>query len=81
MSRIVLYTLSTCPWCDRTKRYFSQLGVPFTVVDYDLADAETQRQIDMSMDEMGISGFPIVMIDDEVISGYNPERYAEILGT
>jgi glutaredoxin len=80
MKKVSMYTLSTCPWCRKTKNYFTERGIPFDFIDYDLADKETQKKIIQELDEKGGSGFPFVKIEDEIIVGYNPERYAKLLG-
>jgi glutaredoxin len=79
MKKIVMYTLSTCPWCRKTKIYFTQHKIPFTFIDYDLADDATQSMIMDEIDAVGATGFPFVKIGDIVIEGYNPQSYAEAL--
>ena len=39
MKTVSMYTLSTCPWCHKTKQFFTRKNIPFTYIDYDLADA------------------------------------------
>ena len=80
MPKVTLYTLSTCPWCRKTKIFFKENNVPFTYIDYDLADEQTQRRIIKEVDAAGANGFPFVKIDDEIIVGYRPESYAKALG-
>ncbi|MGD0784584.1 MAG: glutaredoxin family protein [Sedimentisphaerales bacterium] len=75
-----MYTLSTCPWCRKTKKFFSDHNIPFTYIDYDLADEPTQRRIVQEVDAAGATGFPFVKIDDEVIVGYQPQRYSSAMG-
>ena len=75
-----MYTLSTCPWCRKTKNFFTEHNVPFDYIDYDLADQTTQFRIMEELDANGANGFPYVRIDDHIIVGYNPKRYAELLG-
>jgi len=77
---VSIYTLSTCPWCRKTKQFFTDHGIPFTFVDYDLADEAIQETISREVDAAGATGFPFVRIDDEVIVGYQPDRYARALG-
>jgi glutaredoxin len=79
MKKITLYTLSTCPWCRKTKNFFTEHKVPFTFIDYDLADEPTQRRILQELDAAGVSGFPYVRINDEVIEGYQPDLYTQAL--
>ncbi|MGA7741371.1 MAG: glutaredoxin family protein [Polyangia bacterium] len=80
MPNIVMYTLSTCPWCRKTKNFFKQHGVPFEFIDYDLADEATQERIMAELDAHGANGFPFVRIGETVVMGYNPGRYQELLG-
>ncbi|MGD0991752.1 MAG: glutaredoxin family protein [Gemmatimonadales bacterium] len=80
MKKVSMYTLSTCPWCRKTKKFFTERNVPFTYVDYDLADAATQDTITRELDAEGATGFPFVRIDGETIVGYQPDRYAKALG-
>jgi len=79
MKKITVYTLSTCPWCRKTKNFFNDHKIPFTFTDYDLADELTQRRILQEVDAAGVNGFPFVKIGDEVIVGYQPDRYSKAL--
>ena len=36
MKQVTLYTLSTCPWCRKAKKFFTDNNIPFTDIDYDL---------------------------------------------
>jgi glutaredoxin len=80
MKNVKMYALSTCPWCRKTKNFFKEHKIPFTFIDYDLADEATQNRITQELDASGATGFPFVRINDEVIVGYQPERYAKALG-
>jgi glutaredoxin len=80
MKKVSMYTLSTCPWCRKTKKFFTDHNIPFDFIDYDLADEVTQKKIMSELDASGANGFPFVKIEKDVIHGYNPERYAALLG-
>lgn len=75
-----LYTLSTCPYCDQAKEYFSGRGIEVECTDYDLADEETQAKIQSDMEGAGARGFPFVRIGSETVEGYEPHRYSQLLG-
>jgi glutaredoxin len=79
MNKVSMYTLSTCPWCRKTKQWFTGHHVPFDDVDYDLADEATQDRILRELDAAGATGFPFVKIGNHVVEGYRPDRYAELL--
>jgi glutaredoxin len=81
MKKVTLYTLSTCPWCRKAKKFFAERNIPFTYIDYDLADEATQEGILRELDAAGASGFPFAKIGGEVISGYQPDRYVKALAS
>jgi glutaredoxin len=76
---ITIYGLSTCPWCRKTKALFAKSGAAFAYTDYDLADAGTQKQIMGELEQVGASGFPFVRVGDQVVLGYQPERFTSLL--
>ena len=80
MTNVSMYTLSTCPWCRKTKHWFAERHIPFEYVDYDLADQATQDRILREVDAAGAGGFPFVKIGNHIVEGYRPDRYAELLG-
>jgi glutaredoxin len=80
MKKVSMYTLSTCPWCRKTKKFFTDHRIPFEFTDFDLADEATQDKIMREMDAEGANGFPFVRIGDQVVEGWQPVRYAELLG-
>ena len=80
MATVTMYTLSTCPWCRKTKKFFTDRNIPYQFTDYDLADEATQDKIMRELDAHGANGFPFVRIGDQVVVGYRPDRYAELLG-
>lgn len=49
MKKVSMYTLSTCPWCRKTKKFFKDKNIPFEFVDYDLASEEEQEKISRDM--------------------------------
>jgi len=80
MAKVTMYTLSTCPWCRKTKKFFTEHNIPFEFTDYDLADEATQDKIMAELDAAGANGFPFVRIGDEVVVGYQPNVYSELMG-
>jgi glutaredoxin len=81
MPAVKLYTLSTCPWCRRAKQFFTDREVPYDVVDVDLLQGEEQDKVaDEVFKLSGSLQYPVVVIDEQVVTGYNPSRYEAILG-
>lgn len=80
MKKVVMYTLSTCPWCKKTKSFFAERNIPFEFTDYDKASKEEQQKIREVCSAYGEGiAFPFVMIGDDVVVGYNPQKYMKLL--
>ncbi|WP_406660659.1 glutaredoxin family protein [Methanolobus sp. ZRKC3] len=80
MKKVVIYALSTCPWCRKAKKYFRELEIPFESTDYDKADKDTQQAIKQDCKAHGEEmSFPFVKIDDDVVVGYAPDKYKKLL--
>lgn len=80
MKKAFLYALNTCPWCRKAKQFFKVNNIPFEYVDFDLADYGTQEKIREEMTgKIGRVTFPYVKIDEEIVVGWNPEKYKSLL--
>lgn len=82
MKKIFMYTLSTCPWCRKTKQFFKEHDIDFEYVDYDLVSEAEQEKIQKVIIQSGARSiaFPWVKIGNDIVVGWNPERYTELLG-
>jgi len=78
----MLYALSTCVWCKKTKKLLTALGVDYHYVYVDLLEGSAQRNVldEMKRHNPGCS-FPTLVIDDKTcIIGYKEEQIREALG-
>jgi len=78
--RVSMYTLSTCPSCEKAKKFFTERRIPFEFTNYDLADEATQGKIMRELEAEELQAFPFVHIGDQIVQGYDPKRYAKLLG-
>ena len=77
---VFVYALSTCPWCRKTKQWFADTGVPFEFVDVDqLKGTEQDAAAEKAHELSGGRRYPVVVFNGEVVTGYNPDRYLELL--
>ncbi|MDO8986754.1 MAG: glutaredoxin family protein [Coriobacteriia bacterium] len=77
---IKLYALSTCPYCRMTKKFLDEAAVDYEMVEVDLLEG-TERE-DAVAEVRRISGgasFPVAVIGEEVIVGFNKKRIKELL--
>jgi glutaredoxin-like YruB-family protein len=73
--KVVIYSTPTCPYCKKAKEYFSQKGISY--VDYDVAgDRDKAREMIQKSGQMGV---PVIMIDDEIVVGFNQSKVDELL--
>jgi len=78
---VMLYALSTCPYCRMTRKYLEENDVEFDVLEVDLLEGDERTAAIAKVKEIsGGSSFPVVVIDGETIVGFNKKRIKELLG-
>ena len=70
MSKVLLFSTSTCSWCRRAKRYLKERGVPFKEIDIE-RDADAGRDI---VRKTGQRGVPVIRIGSRWIVGFDKEQ-------
>jgi glutaredoxin 3 len=70
MSKVLLFSTSTCSWCRRAKRYFKDRGVPFKEINIE-RDLDAARDI---VRKTGQTGVPVIKIGSKWIVGFDRER-------
>jgi glutaredoxin len=79
--KVVVYALSTCPWCRKVKNLLNELGVEYYFTDVDLAgDKEKQELIATVRKWNPASSFPTIVLDDKkCIVGFKENEIREAL--
>lgn len=67
MSKVVLFTTSTCSWCRRAKKYFRENRVPFKEINVE-RDEAAARDIRRKTGQMGV---PVIKIGGRWIVGFD----------
>jgi glutaredoxin-like protein NrdH len=80
--KILLYALSTCGWCKKTKDLLKNLGLEYSYIFVDLVD---DKEKDKVMDDVKKwnprCSFPTIVINDKkCIVGYKEDEIKEALG-
>jgi glutaredoxin len=78
---VTIYSLTTCGWSSKTKKFFADKGVDAFIFEYDRQPREVRRKIDDEMKRYGASGFPFVKVGSKVVKGYNPDPFGRLLKT
>ena len=79
--KIILYALSTCGWCARTKDLLRELGVEFDYLYVDLLEGQEQDKVLNEVEKWNPKGsFPTLVIGNKKsIVGYREEEIREAL--
>lgn len=79
---ILMFAISTCMWCRKTKKLLGELGVDYDYVDVDLLPDEEKEEVEKKIGKWNPSvSFPTIVIDDkECIVGFRPEEIKEKIG-
>jgi glutaredoxin 3 len=75
VSEVIVYTTPTCGYCHQVKQYLSQRGVPYREVDVAADPQAASEMVRMS----GQRGVPVIVIDGQVVIGFNRPRIDELL--
>ena len=79
--KIILYALSTCVWCKKTKRFLNDLGLAYNFVDYDLLEGDEKNKIEKEIEKWNPRlSFPVLVVDGEkCILGYDETKIKELV--
>ncbi|HHE72058.1 MAG TPA: glutaredoxin family protein [Chloroflexi bacterium] len=79
---VLLYALSTCIWCRKTRQFLESEGVAFKFVYVDLVDPEERKAIRKHIRQFSDRmAFPTLIVDDEkCIVGVKPDAIKARLG-
>ncbi len=80
VGHIMLYALSTCVWCRKTKHLLDELGVAY---DYEYVDLVQGAEREVVMDSVRRwnpkCSFPTLVVSDRCIVGFQEEEIRKAL--
>jgi glutaredoxin-like YruB-family protein len=74
--KIIIFTQSTCPPCHALKEYLDHKGVQYEVRDVGRDPLAVQELVNTYKSRTT----PTMVVDGEVIVGFDPERLDQLLG-
>ncbi|MBN1192198.1 MAG: glutaredoxin family protein [Coriobacteriia bacterium] len=78
---VKVFALSTCPYCRMARKYLDDNGVAYEVVEVDLLEGDERSAAVAEVKEIsGGTSFPVMLLDGELIVGFNKKRMKELLG-
>ncbi len=76
MHKVEIYSTSTCHFCHLAKDFFKAHNVPFT--DYNVgSDLEKRKE---AVNKSGQMGVPVIVVDGNVVVGFDQDRLSNLLG-
>ncbi len=80
--KVVLFALSTCVWCKRTKKLLTDLGIEYSYIFVDQLDRSARDEVEEEVRKWNPRcSFPTLVInDDKCIVGYQEDDIKEALG-
>ncbi len=81
--KVMLYALSTCGWCQKTKDLLRQMEVEFDYQYVDLLEGTDQDDVMNVIEKFNPNGsFPTLVIDNKkAIIGFREQEIREALGS
>ena len=79
--KVLMYTLSTCAWCKKTKKFLKDNNVEYAYVDVDLCNDEDHEKIRNDiLSKGGPISYPTIIVDNKkLITGYSEDEIKEAL--
>jgi len=79
--KVLMYAISTCAWCKRTKNILKDNNIEYEYVDVDLSNIEGREKIRREILKRGGSlSYPAIIIDDKIlINGFRKDEIKETL--
>lgn len=79
---ILIYALSTCGWCKKTKALLNELGVAYDYVDVDQLTGDDRVQATADIEKWNPSvSFPTLVINgSRCIVGFQPDKIKQAVG-
>ena len=73
--KVTVYSTPTCPYCVQAKKYLDDKGVNYD--HYNVAeDAEKRKEM---VEKSGQMGVPVIVIDDNIIVGFERDEVEKLL--
>ena len=76
MRKVTVYSTKNCPYCRMAKAFLDKHGVPYESIDVGENSDAAKKMIDLS----GQRGVPVILVDDEVIIGFDSQKLNELFG-
>jgi glutaredoxin-like protein NrdH len=78
--QVKVFALSTCPYCRMARQYMDENSVVYDVTEVDKLEGQEREDAVAEVKRLsGGTSFPVVVVGDEVVVGFNKVRIKELL--
>ena len=75
MKNVTIYSTPSCHFCQMAKAFFKENSIAYT--EHDVAsDVEKRKEM---VEKSGQMGVPVILIDDNLIVGFDKPKIAQLL--
>jgi glutaredoxin-like YruB-family protein len=74
--KVVIYSTPNCTYCNMAKEFFAANKISYEAIDVASDPVRRQEMVELS----GQMGVPVILIDDQLIVGYNKPVLSNLLG-
>ncbi|WP_049722178.1 glutaredoxin family protein [Gilvimarinus polysaccharolyticus] len=71
--QVILYATDWCGYCAKARKLMIENNIQY--VEYDIEKSQKGRE---QYDSLGGRGIPVLLINGEVVKGYNPDRILKL---
>jgi len=78
---VMLFALSTCIWCKKTRSLLDNLGIPYEYIYVDLLSSQEENQVMKEIDKYNPGrSYPTIVIDgNKVIVGFKEDQIKDAM--
>ncbi len=76
MKNVTIYSTPSCHFCHMAKEFFKENNIAYT--EHDVAsDVEQRKEM---VEKSGQMGVPVIIIDNDLVVGFNKPVISQLLG-
>jgi alkyl hydroperoxide reductase subunit F len=76
MKKVIVYSTKDCPYCRMAKVFLEKHGILFEEIDVGADYSAAKKMTELS----GQRGVPVIVVDNEVIVGFDSQRLNDLFG-
>lgn len=76
MNKAQIYTMTSCPYCQKAKRLLKTLNIDFCEIDVTNSFDEMQKELFEKFSLNDISTVPQIILNDKYVGGYDDLEFA-----